>query len=32
LSTNGPFATATNVSQTISQQGLDRQFFRLLLQ
>jgi hypothetical protein len=32
LNTNGPFATATNISQTISQQGFSRRFFRLLLQ
>jgi hypothetical protein len=32
LSTNGPFATATNISQTISQEGLAPRFFRLFLQ
>jgi hypothetical protein len=32
LNTNGPFATATNISQAISPQGFDRRFFRLLLQ
>jgi hypothetical protein len=32
LYTNGPFATATNISQIISRQGFDRSFFRLLLQ
>jgi hypothetical protein len=32
LTTNGPFATATNISQTISQQGFSQRFFRLLLQ
>jgi hypothetical protein len=32
LNTNGPFATATNISQTISQQGFSRRFFQLLLQ
>jgi hypothetical protein len=32
LSTNGPFATATNISQTINRQAPDHWFFRLLLQ
>jgi hypothetical protein len=32
LTTNGPFATATNISQTISQQSFSQRFFRLLLQ
>jgi hypothetical protein len=32
LTTNGPFASATNLSQTVSQQGLNLRFFRLLVQ
>jgi hypothetical protein len=32
LNTNGPFASSTNVTQTISKQGLNPQFFRLLVQ
>ena len=32
LNTNGPFATATNISQNISQQGFEIRFFRLLMQ
>ena len=32
LNTNGPFSTATNISQTISQQGFNNRFFRLLVQ
>ena len=32
LNTNGPFASSTNISQTISQQGFNRRYFRLLLQ
>ena len=32
LCTNGPFATDTNLCQTIGRQGLDHQFFRLVLQ
>jgi hypothetical protein len=32
VSTNGPFATQTNLSQTITPQNLNRGFFRLLLQ
>jgi hypothetical protein len=32
LNTNGPFATATNISQTISRQGFNLRYFRLLLQ
>jgi hypothetical protein len=32
LTTNGPFASATNISQTISPQGFNRRFFRLLVQ
>jgi hypothetical protein len=32
LNTNGPFASATNLSQTISQQGFNRRYFRLLAQ
>src|ERR1019366_6910582 len=32
LNTNGPFASATNVSQAISNQGFKNRFFRLLVQ
>jgi hypothetical protein len=32
LNTNGPFSSVTNISQTISQQGLNVRFFRLLVQ
>jgi hypothetical protein len=32
LNTNGPFSSATNISQTISQQGFNARFFRLLVQ
>ena len=32
LSTNGPFASSTNLSQTISTQGFNVRFFRLLVQ
>jgi len=32
LNTNGPFASSTNISQTISKQGLNLRFFRLLAQ
>jgi hypothetical protein len=32
LNTNGPFATATNISQTIGKQGFKTCFFRLLVQ
>jgi hypothetical protein len=32
LSTNGPFSSATNISQTISQQGFNLRYFRLLVQ
>ncbi len=32
LNTNGPFASATNISQTISLQGFEARFFRLLVQ
>jgi hypothetical protein len=32
LNTNGPFASATNINQTISQQGFNRRYFRLLVQ
>jgi hypothetical protein len=32
LNTNGPFAYSTNISQTISKQGLNLRFFRLLVQ
>jgi hypothetical protein len=32
LNTNGPFGSATNLSQTISQQGFNRRYFRLLAQ
>jgi hypothetical protein len=32
LNTNGPFANPTNVSQTVSLQGYDYRFFRLLVQ
>jgi hypothetical protein len=32
LNTNGPFGVSTNISQTISEQGLNLRFFRLLVQ
>ena len=32
LNTNGPFSAATNISQTISAQGFNTRFFRLLVQ
>jgi hypothetical protein len=32
LSTNGPFADSTNISQTISKQGFNRRYFRVLVQ
>jgi len=32
LNTNGPFAISTNITQTISKQGLNLRFFRLLMQ
>ena len=32
LNTNGPFSIATNISQTISTQGFNTRFFRLLVQ
>ena len=32
LNTNGPFATATNISQIIGKQGFKTRFFRLLVQ
>jgi hypothetical protein len=32
LNTNGPFSSATNISQTISQQGFNLRYFRLLVQ
>jgi len=32
LITNGPFASETNVSQTLSQPGINSHFFRLLVQ
>ncbi len=32
LNTNGPFAASTNISQTISTQGFNTRFFRLLVQ
>jgi hypothetical protein len=32
LNTNGPFPNSTNISQTISKQGLNLRFFRLLVQ
>jgi hypothetical protein len=32
LETNGPFASPTNISKTISTQGSDHRFFRLLMQ
>ena len=32
LNTNGPFPVSTNISQTISQQGFNPRFFRLLVQ
>ncbi len=32
LNTNGPFASATNISQTISLQGFKARYFRLLVQ
>jgi hypothetical protein len=32
LSTNGPIAVSTNISQTISKQGINRCYFRLLMQ
>jgi hypothetical protein len=31
LSTNGPFASTTNISQTISKQGFDHRYFRVLV-
>jgi hypothetical protein len=32
LNTNGPFGVSTNITQTISEQGLNLRFFRLLVQ
>lgn len=32
LNTNGPFACSTNISQTISKQGFNRRYFRVLAQ
>jgi hypothetical protein len=32
LNTNGPFASSTNISQTISRQGFNLRYFRLLIQ
>ncbi len=32
LNTNGPFASATNITQVISKQGFKTRYFRLLMQ
>jgi hypothetical protein len=32
LNTNGPYASSSNISQTISAQGFGARFFRLLTQ